>query len=87
MEVAKFARLIGRFPDLKLTESDCCMVVLGNLGVEVKRYILLHAKIDSMAALEEAIKFFYDSNLKILQFADGKDQEVGCTPPPPACPL
>ena len=71
VEVAKFARLIGGFPDLKLTEPDCCMVVLKNLGVEVKRYILLHAKIDSMAALEEAIKF-YNSNLKILQFADGK---------------
>ena len=65
MEVAKFARLIGGFPNLKLTEPDCCMVVLKNLGVEVKRHILLHAKIDSMAALEEAIKF-YDSNLKIL---------------------
>ena len=71
VEFAKFARLIGGFPDLKLTEPDCCMVVLKNLGIEVKRYILLHAKIDSMVALEEAIKF-YNSNLKILQFADGK---------------
>ena len=48
VEVAKFARLIGGFPDLKLTEPDCCMVVLKNLGVEVKRYIRAKAASKAM---------------------------------------
>ena len=47
--------------------------MLKNLDVEMKRYILLHAKIDNMVELERAIKF-YDANMKILSFADtGKD--------------
>ena len=57
VELAKYARLISGFPDLFLSEADQSMIVLKNLDVEVKRYILLHAKIDSMVELERAIKF------------------------------
>ena len=73
VELAKYARLISGFPDLFLSEADQSMIVLKNLDVEVKRYILLHAKIDSMVELERAIKF-YDANIKILNFAEkGKE--------------
>ena len=73
VELAKYARLISGFPDLFLSEADQSMIVLKNLDVEVKRYVLLHAKIDSMVELERAIKF-YDANIKILNFAEkGKD--------------
>ena len=73
VELAKYARLISGFPDLFLSEADQSMIVLKNLDVEVKRYILLHAKIDSMVELDRAIKF-YDANIKILNFAEkGKD--------------
>ena len=73
VELAKYARLISGLPDLLLSEADQSMIVLKNLDVEVKRYILLHAKIDSMVELERAIKF-YDANIKILNFAEkGKD--------------
>ena len=73
VELAKYARLISGFPDLFLSEADQSMIVLKNLDVEVKRYILVHAKIDSMVELERAIKF-YDANIKILNFAEkGKD--------------
>ena len=49
------------------------MIVLRNLDVEVKKYVLLHARVDSMEQLETALKF-YDANLKILtlQEKDGK---------------
>ena len=33
------------------------MVVLRNLDVEVKKYVLLHARVDSMEQLETALKF------------------------------
>ena len=69
MELAKYSRLVSSFPDLALSEADKSMIVLKCLDVEVKRYILLHAKIDSMGELERAIKF-YDSNVKILTFAE-----------------
>ena len=69
VELAKYARLISGFPDLFLSEADQSMIVLKNLDVEVKRYILLHAKIDSRVELERAIKF-YDANIKILNFAE-----------------
>ena len=73
VELAKYSRLISGFPDLFLSEADQSMIVLKNLDVEVKRYILLRAKIDSMVVLERAIKF-YDANIKILNFAEkGKD--------------
>ena len=52
------------------------MIVLKGLDADVKRYILLHAKIDSLSELETAIKF-YDANIKILTFADsgrGRDR-------------
>ena len=75
VELAKYARLISGFPDLFLSEADQSMIVLKNLDVEVKRYILLHAKIDSMVELERAIKF-YDANIKILNFAE-KGKEHG----------
>ena len=45
------------------------MIVLRNLDTEVKKYVLLHARIDSMEQLEQALKF-YDANLKILTFQD-----------------
>ena len=73
VELAKYVRLISGFPDLFLSEADQSMIVLKNLDVEVKRYILLHAKIDNMVELERAIKF-YDANIKILNFAEkGKE--------------
>ena len=73
VELAKYARLISGFPDLFLSEADQSMIVLKNLDVEVKRYILLHAKIDNMVELERAIKF-YDANIKFLNFAEkGKE--------------
>ena len=62
-------RLTAGFPDLSLTEADSCMVMLRNLSVETKKYILLHAKIDSLNQLESALRF-YDSNLRILDFQD-----------------
>ena len=73
LEIAKFLRLTAGFPDLALSEADRCMVVLRNLDVEVKKYVLLHATVDSMEQLETALKF-YDANLKILTFQekDGK---------------
>eukprot|EP00439_Symbiodinium_sp_Y106_P010330 s13231_g1.t1 len=73
LEIAKFSRLSAGFPDLALSEADRCMVVLRNLDVEVKKYVLLHARVDSMEQLETALKF-YDANLKILTFQekDGK---------------
>ena len=73
LEIAKFSRLTAGFPDLALSEADRCMVVLRNLDVEVKKYVLLHARVDSMEQLETALKF-YDANLKILTFQekDGK---------------
>ena len=69
VELAKFQRLTAGFPDLALTEADSCMVMLKNLSVETKKYILLHAKIDSLSQLESALRF-YDSNLRILDFQD-----------------
>ena len=69
VELAKFQRLTAGFPDLALTEADSCMVMLRNLSVETKKYILLHAKIDSFSQLESALRF-YDSNLRILDFQD-----------------
>ena len=69
VELAKFQRLTAGFPDLALTEADSCMVMLRNLSVETKKYILLHAKIDSLSQLESALRF-YDSNLRILDFQD-----------------
>ena len=48
-------------------------MIVKNLDVKVKRYILLHATIDSMVELERATKF-YNANIKILNFAEkGKD--------------
>ena len=67
--MSRYGRLTGSFPDLALTEADKCMVVLQNLDSDIKRYVLLHARIDSLDQLETAIKFF-DSNLKILQFSE-----------------
>ena len=69
VELAKYQRLTAGFPDLALTEADSCMVMLRNLSVETKKYILLHAKIDSLNQLESALRF-YDSNLRILDFQD-----------------
>ena len=69
VELAKFQRLTAGFPDLALIEADSCMVMLRNLSVETKKYILLHAKIDSLSQLESALRF-YDSNLRILDFQD-----------------
>ena len=69
VELAKFQRLTAGFPDLALTEADSCMVMLRNLSVETKKYILLHAEIDSLSQLESALRF-YDSNLRILDFQD-----------------
>ena len=40
VELAKYARLISGFPDLFLSEADQSMIVLKNLDVEVKRYIV-----------------------------------------------
>ena len=73
LEIAKFLRLTAGFPDLALSEADRCMVVLRNLDVEVKKYVLLHARVGSMEQLETALKF-YNANLKILTFQekDGK---------------
>ena len=72
LEIAKFSRLTAGFPDLALSEADRCMVVLRNLDVEVKKYVLLHARVDSMEQLETALKF-YDANLKILTFQEKED--------------
>ena len=69
LEMSRYGRLTGSFPDLALTEADKCMVALQNLDSDIKRYVLLHARIDSLDQLETAIKFF-DSNLKILQFSE-----------------
>ncbi|CAE7653209.1 unnamed protein product [Symbiodinium sp. CCMP2592] len=69
LELAKFTRLTAGFPDLALSEADRCMIVLRNLDVEVKKYVLLHARVDSMDQLETALKF-YDANLKILNFQE-----------------
>ena len=69
VEIAKYDRLTSAFPDLALQEPDKCMIVLRCLDQEVKRYILLHSKIDSLVQLEQAIRF-YDANLKILQFSE-----------------
>ena len=69
LEMSRYGRLTGSCPDLALTEADKCMVVLQNLDSDIKRYVLLHARIDSLDQLETAIKFF-DSNLKILQFSE-----------------
>ena len=70
LEMSRYGRLTGSFPDLALTEADNkCMVVLQNLDSDIKRYVLLHARIDSLDQLETAINFF-DSNLKILQFSE-----------------
>ena len=69
LEMSRFARLTQGFPDLALSEADKCMVILRNLDNDIKRYVLLHARIDSLDQLETAIKFF-DSNLKILQFSE-----------------
>ena len=63
LEMSRYGRLTGSFPDLALTEADKCMVALQNLDSDIKRYVLLHARIDSLDQLETAIKFF-DSNLK-----------------------
>ncbi|OLQ13540.1 hypothetical protein AK812_SmicGene2355 [Symbiodinium microadriaticum] len=43
--------------------------MLRNLSVETKKFILLHAKIDSFNQLESALRF-HDSNLRILDFQD-----------------
>ena len=51
LEIAKFSRLTAGFPDLALSEADRCMIVLRNLDVEVKKYVLLHARVDSMEQL------------------------------------
>ena len=48
---------------LRCRKQTRAKFVLKGLDVEVIRYILLHAKIDSMGELERAIKF-YDSNVK-----------------------
>ena len=69
LEMSRFARLTQAFPDLALAEADKCMVILRNLDNDIKRYVLLHARIDSLDQLEAAIKFF-DSNLKILNFSE-----------------
>ena len=69
VELAKYAGLVANFPDLFLLEADQSMIVLKCLDVEVKRYILLRAKIDNMVELERAIKF-YDANVKILNFSE-----------------
>ncbi|CAE7706840.1 unnamed protein product [Symbiodinium sp. CCMP2592] len=69
LELAKFTRLTAGFPDLAFSEADRCMIVLRNLDVEVKKYVLLHARVDSMDQLETALKF-YDANLKILNFQE-----------------
>ena len=69
VELAKYARLVANFPDLFRLEADQSMIVLKCLDVEVKRYILLRAKIDNMVELERVIKF-YDANVKILNFSE-----------------
>ena len=74
VELAKYARLVANFPDLFLSEADQSMIVLKCLDVDVKRYILLRAKMDSMSELERAIKF-YDANIKILNFAEKPTKE------------
>ena len=83
VEIAKYDRLTSAFPDLALQEPDKCMIVLHCLDQEVKRYILLHSKIDSLVQLEQAIRF-YDANLRILQFSEkpGKGQGTMNTPTP-----
>ena len=64
VEFARYSRLTASFSDLALSEADKCMIVLKNLSFEVKRYILLQAKIDNLGELETALRF-YDSNLKV----------------------
>ena len=69
LEVSRYSRLTSSLANLALSEADRCMIVLRNLDTEVKKYVLLHARIDSMEQLEQALEF-YDANLKILTFQD-----------------
>ena len=45
VELAKYFRLISGFSNLFLSKADQSMIVLKNLDVKVKRYILLQAKV------------------------------------------